>query len=190
MRAFLAVDVVGEKARAGIAALLAGLRPIRGLRAVPLHQLHFTLKFFEELPEARLAAAKEASARAAASVPPFALSLSGLGTFPPRGPARVLWVGCAGGSDTLVSLATAVEKEFTLEGFAPEARPFAAHLTLARVKDPRAARDAAAFALANGSFDGGPVEVKEMVLFQSVLGPSGAAHAPLARFPLTAPEGR
>ncbi len=84
----------------------------------------------------------------------------------------------------LVSLAAGAEREFTFEGFAPEARPFSPHLTLARVKDPHAARDAAAFASANATFDGGTFEVKELVLFLSVLGPSGAAHTPLGRFPL------
>lgn len=186
MRAFLAVVVEGEEAVARYRALLSQLREIRGLRAVSPHQLHFTLKFFEDLPEANLAAAKEAVARAAAASSSFSLSLFGLGTFPPQRPPRVLWVGCGSGSEKLVSLAAGVEKEFTFEGFAPEARSFSPHLTLARVKDPRAARDAAAFASANTSFDGGSFEVKELVLFASVLGPSGAAHTPLGRFPLGA----
>lgn len=184
MRAFLAVAVEGEEALARLRTLLSQLREIRGLRAVPPHQLHFTLKFFEDLPEAKVAAAKAAAARAASASPPFSLDLSGLGTFPPRGPARVLWIGCGGGSEAFVSLATAVEKEFAFDGFAPEARPFSPHLTLARVKDPRAARDAASFAAANAAFDEGKIEVKELVLLHSVLGPSGAAHTPLGRFPL------
>ena len=184
MRAFLAVSVEGEETVARLKALLAQLHEIRGLRTVPLQQLHFTLKFFEELPEVKVAAAKAAAARAASASSSFSLSLFGLGTFPPQRPARVLWVGSADGGEKLVSLAGAVEREFALEGFAPEARPFSPHLTLARVKDPRAARDTAAFALANATFDGGAVEVKELVLYQSVLGPSGAAHTPLGRFPL------
>jgi 2'-5' RNA ligase len=184
MRAFLAVAVVGEEAVARLGALLSQLREIRGLRTVPPRQLHFTLKFFEELPDAKVAAAKSAAARAASASSLFSLDLSGLGTFPPRGPARVLWVGCGAGSDPLVTLAGAVEREFALEEFPPEARPFSPHLTLARVKDPRAARDTAAFASAHAAFDGGTVEVKELVLYQSVLGSSGAAHTPLGRLPL------
>jgi 2'-5' RNA ligase len=184
VRAFLAVDVVGEEARVRVGALLSQLREIRGLRAVSPHQLHFTLKFFEDLPDAKVAAAKGAAERAVASSFSFSLNLSGLGTFPPRGPARVLWVGCGEGSESLVSLSAAVEREFTFEGFAPEGRPFTPHLTLARVKDPRAARGAASFAAANAAFDGGTSEMRELVLYHSVLGPSGAAHTPLGRFPL------
>jgi 2'-5' RNA ligase len=83
-----------------------------------------------------------------------------------------------------MSLARRVEGEFTLEGFPPEGRSFSPHLTLARVKDPRAAREAAAFAAAHASFDAGALDVKELVLYQSVLGPDGAAHIPLGRFRL------
>ncbi len=190
MRAFLAVPIVGEDPVARLRGLLASLREIRGLKAVSPQQLHFTLKFFEDLPEAKLVGAKEAVARAAAAFSSFALDLSGLGTFPPRGPARVLWVGCGAGGESLARLAASVEKEFTLEGFPPEARPFSPHLTLARVKDFRAARAASDFASANAAFEGGSVDVRETVLFASVLGPSGAAHTPLGRYPLGAPEGR
>jgi 2'-5' RNA ligase len=184
MRAFLAVSVEGEETVARLRALLSELRSVRGLRTVPPHQLHFTLKFFEDLPEAKVAVAKAAAARAAGVSFPFSLSLSLLGVFPARAPARVLWIGCGSGSEALSGLASSVEKEFTFEGFAPEARPFSPHLTLARVKDPRAARDAARFVAANCTFDGGTMEVKELVLYHSLLGPSGAAHTPLGRFPL------
>jgi 2'-5' RNA ligase len=184
MRAFLAVDVAGEEARARVGALLAQLREIRGLRVVPPHQLHFTLKFFEDLTEARLAASKGAATRAASAVSSFSLNLFGLGTFPPGRPARVLWVGSSDGSERLDTLAGAVEKELAVEGFAPEMRPFAPHLTLARVKDSRSTRDVSALVSTNVSFEGGTIEVKELVLYQSVLGPSGAVHTPLGRFPL------
>jgi 2'-5' RNA ligase len=181
VRAFLAVAVEGEETVARLKALLAQLREIRGLRAVSPHQLHFTLKFFEDLPEAKLPAAKAAAARAASAFSSFSLNLFGLGTFPPGRPARVLWVGLADGSESLVSLASGAEREFTLEGFAPEARPFSPHLTLARVKDPRAARDAVSFVSSNADFDGGTIEVKELVFYHSILGPGGAAHTPLLR---------
>lgn len=184
MRAFLAVPVGGEETLRRLRDGLERLEGIRGLRPVPVHQLHFTLKFFEELPDGKRPAAESAAAKAAAGSAPFSLALAGLGTFPPRGPARVLWVGCGGGSDALVSLASAVEREFTFGGFPAEARPFSPHLTLARAKDPPAGRAAANFASANAEFDGGVLDVRELVLFGSVLGPSQAIHTPLARFSL------
>ncbi len=162
----------------------AGWRPSGACGPFHAHQLHFTLKFFEELPETKRPAAESAAAKAAAGSAPFSLALAGLGTFPPRGPARVLWIGCRGGSAALVALASAVERELALAGFPPEARPFSAHLTLARVRDARGGRAAAELASESAEFDGGILGVREVVLFGSVLGPAGALHTPLARFPL------
>ena len=183
----MAVPIAGEEAVLRLKALVSQLREIRGLRTVPPHQLHFTLKFFDDLPEARIASAKGAAERTAASSPAVALSLSGLGVFPPRGPARVLWVGCGAGAEGLLALAAAAEAELSREGFERETRPFSPHLTLARVKDPRASRGAAELAASGAAFDGGTLELSELVLFQSVLGPSGAAHTPLGRWPLRRP---
>jgi RNA 2',3'-cyclic 3'-phosphodiesterase len=184
VRAFLAVPVGGGEALPRLGEWLGRLEAIRGLRPVPRHQLHFTLKFFEELPADRVAAAKQAAARAAVSAPPFSLELAGLGVFPPRGPARVLWVGCGAGARELTALAEAVEREFARAGFAPEPRPFSPHLTLARAKDPKPGRAAAELAASNAVAGVGAFPVRELVLFASVLGPAGAAHTPLARIPL------
>ncbi len=182
MRAFLAISVSGSPAlEENFSSLLSELRHIRGLKGVAPHQLHFTLKFFEDLPENRLAAAKEAAARAAAGAAPFSLRLSGLGTFPEHGPTRVLWVGCAAGSERLVALASDVEKAFAAAGFPAEKRAFNPHLTLARVKDPRGGKEASRFAASHRDFEAAEFEVKELVLYQSVLGPSGPAHTPLGR---------
>jgi 2'-5' RNA ligase len=184
VRAFLAVPVGGEGTLPRLGEWRGRLEGIRGLRPVPSHQLHFTLKFFEELPADRLAAAREAAAHAAASAAPFPLTLDGLGLFPSHGPARVLWVGCGDGAEALSALAGAAEREFARAGFPPEPRPFSPHLTLARARDRKAGRAAAEFAAANAGFGGGRLDVKELVLYGSVLGSSGATHTPLARFPL------
>jgi 2'-5' RNA ligase len=172
LRVFLAVPIFDGAVIDRLRALLDELRSLRGVRPVPPHQLHFTLKFFEDLDEGKLPAVRSAAERAAAGTSSFSLNLSGLGTFPPRAPARVLWVGCGEGAGALMSLARRVEGEFTLEGFPPEGRSFSPH------------RGAAAFAAAHASFDAGALDVKELVLYQSVLGPDGAAHIPLGRFRL------
>ena len=184
LRVFLAVPVDGEAVVIRLRELLDEMRTLRGLRPVPPHQLHFTLKFFEDLDEGKIPAVRRAATRAAEHSELFSLRLSGVGSFPPKRPPRVLWVACADGGGQMASLARQVEQEFILEGFSPEVRAFSSHLTIARVKDPRTAREAAAFAAAHASFDAGAFDVKELVLFQSVLGRDGATHTPLGRFGL------
>ena len=188
LRVFLAVPVDDEGVLARLRPVLDELSAIRGIRSVPLRQLHFTLKFFESLEESRIPAARRAAERAAENAEAFRLELKGVGVFPKTRPARVVWAGCGAGGEELTSLTRRIEDSFTLEGFAAEPRPFSPHLTLARVKDLRTARDVSTFALARASFEVGTLDVRELVLFRSVLGRDGAAHTPLGRFGLKSPS--
>ena len=73
------------------------------------------------------------------------------------------------------------------EGFAPEARPFTAHLTLARVKDPDSGRRLARVLPDVPSEPFGAVAASSLVLFRSELTPRGADHAELLRVALESP---
>jgi RNA 2',3'-cyclic 3'-phosphodiesterase len=185
IRCFVALE-----AGIGVGAALrdaAGTLPFGGIRWVPAHQLHFTLKFLGEVPDDRIAAARDEAARAAAGVSPFDLALEGLGAFPAAGPPRVVWAGCGAGREELVALAKAVEAAFAEALFSPEPRPFSPHLTLGRVKDPRAIqarpfRDALARGVA-AKF--GTIAAREIVLFRSDLSSAGPTYTALSRHALS-----
>ncbi len=180
LRCFVAVPVEEP----GVCQSLAALRreaPAGALKWVAPRQLHFTLKFLAELPAALAAPAIAALPEAARGVVPFRLTLAGLGTFPRSGPARVLWIGCREGREALEELARRVEAAFVAAGITPEERPFTAHLTLARAKDPCAGREATALARGRAGLEAGAIDVHELVLFRSVLGSAGAEHTPMAR---------
>ncbi|BBI32240.1 hypothetical protein KCTCHS21_16390 [Cohnella abietis] len=76
------------------------------------------------------------AAEVAADTAPFALALTEAGTFGPPSTPRVLWCGLAepaapsGGA--LAALHAALGARLSASGFATEARPFRAHVTLAR----------------------------------------------------------
>jgi 2'-5' RNA ligase len=112
--------------------------PPRVVRWAKPDGIHLTLKFYgdvraERAPEfqAGLARAVQAAGAAAASVP---LLLRGLGVFPSPARPQVLWVGLEGDLAPLRRLQQAVESEAEALGYPPEARPFAPHLTLGRVR--------------------------------------------------------
>lgn len=96
--------------------------------------LHLTLAFLGELDDARVEAANESAAAAASAHPPFSLRLAGLGTFGSARSPRVIWVGLAGEKAHLLALQAALATELEVRGFPREERPFAPHLTLARIK--------------------------------------------------------
>jgi 2'-5' RNA ligase len=188
IRAFVAVPVEDLVVRRRLAGARSLIPPLLGLRWIPESQLHFTLKFLGEIEEERVAEAKAATAAAAIAATgrpgisgPFRFALEGLGAFPPRGPARVLWAGCGEGAEALTALGAAVEEAFTAAGFPREERPFSPHLTLARVKEPEAGRRLARVLPTVPAEPFGLVNASSLVLYQSELTPRGAEHAELLR---------
>jgi 2'-5' RNA ligase len=179
LRAFVSVPVEEARVLERLAALKREIHD--DVRWVPPHQLHFSLKFMAALDPALLAGAKAALGEAARAGEPFRLAHEGLGTFPPGRPARVLWVGCGDGRAALEALAASVDAAFHRAGVPREERPFTAHLTLGRARDERGSRAVAEEAKRRTSYDAGAVDVEELVLVRSVLGPHGPSHTPVAR---------
>ena len=183
-RAFVALGL-DEETRAAVAAEIERLRPLsRAVAWVPAPNLHFTLKFLGEQPDARLGEAIDALVEAAGGLAPFALALFGLGAFPGMERPRILWVGAADGALAARDLQARVETALERRGFARDARPWHAHLTIGRVFDDRrwrreagpALREAVAEA-ARRSF--GRLAVTRVALMRSVLSPSGARYSEL-----------
>ena len=178
IRTFVALDIP-EELRKGLGALVDRLRPdMRGIRWVRPESLHVTLRFFGwSKPEALFALAP-ALATAARGCPPLEAGVGGLGLFPPRGRARVLWVGLQLPREAF-ALQEACERAAQASGFEPEGRPFQPHLTLGRWKMPaRPPRLPAA--------DFGTVRLDRLVLFQSRLSATGSAYTPLETWALGA----
>ena len=146
--------------------------------------LHLTLKFLGQVEESRLGAVAEAIAAAAADYGSFRLVLGGLGAFPQPRAARVVWIAIQQGAEALATLHARVEAGLESLGFVREERPFAAHLTLGRVRGP-ARREQLAVALTSipaGRL--GEMMLHRIELMKSELGPGGARYTVLQTFPL------
>jgi len=180
VRLFVALEVQQE-ARQELDRRVSGLRGrLPRARWVDLGNVHLTLLFLGETGEAAVAGLVEALRPAFARCPALDLQLRDGGTFPPRGPARVAWVGVEAPAalQALHGEVTAAAVEAL--GIEPEARPFSAHLTLARCSEPwkRDATETWKAALA------GPIgpafRVDRGTLFESVLGRGGARYSAVA----------
>jgi 2'-5' RNA ligase len=186
LRVFCAVELPAEvRARAGehMAELRSRMPDVRAGWERP-EKLHITLKFLGELEPSRAAALSAAAERAARSVPPFDLRIEVAGHFPPRGPARILWLGVADATGALARLQQRLEDECAVEGFAREARPFHPHITIARLRRLEGARSIAALHQEKGFAPVG-FSVAELVLMRSELGPGGSRYAELSRHSLS-----
>jgi 2'-5' RNA ligase len=143
--------------------------------------LHVTVKFLGRVEETRMPELTEALRAVAGGQRALDVAVRGLGAFPTPTRPRVLWAGLAEASG-LPPLAEAVDAACAALGFPRETRPFSAHVTLGRVREPRR-RTALAGALARGG-DFGRVRVEGLSLMRSELSPRGARYTELARLPL------
>ena len=125
-RLFVALEIP-EELRPALSALRRG---IPGARWVPDEQFHLTLAFVGEVEGPVATAARDGLNGVRAD--PFELELSGVGRFPPRGRARVLWAGLRE-TDEVAALADAVRRCLSRRGVPTESRRFAPHVTLARL---------------------------------------------------------
>ena len=182
MRLFLAVELpkwIREELE-GVQHRLKKSLP--GWRWARPEGIHLTFRFLGEVRSEDEAVQRSAWRRAAASCRPVRLRVGGLGVFPARGPARVLWVGVRESSSTgrLEALASGLEEAARAVGFPSESRGFRAHLTLAR-----AARGASPCRPPEGAVgELGELEAAEIVLFRSHLSADGARYDRLDAFPL------
>jgi RNA 2',3'-cyclic 3'-phosphodiesterase len=179
IRAFLAIDLL-DSLRPGLAQVQGELkRSGAEVRWVPVGNIHLTLKFFGNVPDDEIGTLALAAREVAAAATPLELRVTGAGAFPnPRAP-RVVWVGLGGEVAALTQLFYRLEKAFAVLGYPPEGRAFNPHLTLGRVKSP-VNRDRLARLLAKlPPLNWPPFEVKELILFQSVLSPQGSTYTPL-----------
>ncbi len=188
---FVAVEC-GEEIPARAAAVIrsvearaAELAPAARLTSASADRLHLTIRFIGEVP-AETAEAVDRALLPCLPVPPFELSIAGLGAFPARGAPRVIWAGIASGLGPLRSLEREISDRLLPLGIAPEGRPYAPHLTLARVREAAGLRTADLLAgLPPAGL--GSTQVAAITLFESRLSPKGAAYTVLRRVPLVPP---
>ena len=185
MRCFVGIPLdpalagVVERAQAALARTGADVRFTRR------GAVHMTLKFLGEVAPERVPALV-AALRVAVTGPAPALGLSGLGAFPERGAPRVLWAGAGGDVDRLAEVARAVEGALGSLGFPAEARAFAPHWTLGRVRSPRHGRELRAeIERRSADVAGEPLPHPRVVLFESRLEPGGSRYLEVGGVTLT-----
>jgi 2'-5' RNA ligase len=177
MRAFLALPMPDDTAEA----MLRIQSRLPTGRAVPEENLHLTLAFLGDVPEAVLAALDEELC--ATRLPAVRVAFGGLGTFAEM--ERGLVFAEVRADPDLATLQSRVERIARMVGADLPRRRFRPHVTLTRAnRQPKGpARDRMAAAL------GTPVDIpgftaRELVLYRSTLGPDGARHDALAAYPL------
>ncbi len=169
---------------ASVADALVRLNPGRpGVRWVSAAQLHLTLAFLGQVaPETE---EKLKMQLRAIRFTRFFLPLHGLGAFPAKGRAKIVWLGVGQGHPHLFQLHKRVTDAALAAGIEPDLRPWHPHLTLARCEEV-VPQTLAPFLRAHAEFDAGLVPIDSFQLKSSRLTPAGSIYQTELSVPATA----
>lgn len=155
-----------ETVRAELAELAGELG---GVRWTPAENLHLTLRFVGDTSPEKQAAMEEALARV--KVEPFILPVGGVGVFPTRGPAKVIWVGIGNGHTRLYQLRKQVDEALLCVDMTIDVHHFHPHFTLGRLGENYDSKQLARFLERHAKFEAPPFRVSEFQLYTSELRP-------------------
>jgi RNA 2',3'-cyclic 3'-phosphodiesterase len=178
IRAFLAV-FPPPGVEAALAEYVGSLRrELRDLAWVKPGNLHLTLRFLGDIEPAQVELARAAADAAVRGRPAFDVSLRDAGAFPSLARPRVAWLGVEEGRAALVDLAAALEAALVAAGLGRADKPFAAHLTVGRVRQ-ELPPSALPRLFASHPSPGFRFRATELRLVESRLDPRGAVYTPL-----------
>ena len=185
LRLFIAVPVPGaiKAALAEAQQILTHSNP--HVRSTGVTGIHLTLKFLGATPEQRIAELRRAMEGAVRTVQkPIRLSCAGVGAFPnPKSP-RVLWAGLQGDTAELTRLQQGLDLHLVQLGIPRDERPFHAHLTLGRIKEPKMLGSLRKAMEKLAQKDFGEFTAEALVLYSSDLRPTGAVYTSIERIKL------
>lgn len=182
MRLFVGLDLPPEVIQA-LESFQSRLRPLAKLSWSPPANLHVTTKFIGEWPQERLDEVNQAL-RSLGPRPPITVRVRGLGFFPnERGP-RVFWAGIDAQPE-LHQLARQTDEALGTLGVEREAREYAPHLTLARIRVQVPLQRLTAEVEKHRAIEFGQFTADRFFLYLSQRGTGASVYTKLSEFPFS-----
>ncbi|HTI13286.1 MAG TPA: RNA 2',3'-cyclic phosphodiesterase [Dictyobacter sp.] len=152
--------------------------------------IHLTLAFLGELDDNQLQETIAAATTVAQETHSFSYRLTHPGSFGAARQPRVIWTGIEERSGTLLHVHARLQQDLARRGFSVDTRPFAPHLTLARIKAPLPVTELERL---QAILHGGPQQfasretftAKAIAVMKSELLRSGAQYTPLKICPFS-----
>ena len=136
-------------------------------------QLHLTLGFFAQVAEDAGRGLRDKLSKIEFHA--FFLPITGIGTFPPKGPPKIIWIGVGKGHPHLFQIYKRTQEAALAAALEPELRPWHPHITLARCRDV-SWQSVKNFLRDNAELDLGMIRVEAFHLYSSKLTPAGPIH--------------
>ncbi|MHC4461996.1 MAG: RNA 2',3'-cyclic phosphodiesterase [Planctomycetota bacterium] len=185
MRVFIAIDI-DEEIRAALGDLQQQLWSKVDIRKgdvkwVNPENIHLTLKFLGEIKDEKVVEVCNIVKEVTGRHNSFELNIQTVGRFGGRS-ARVLWIGIGEGNDNLLGLQKDLEQQLALAGWPEEKRKFSGHLTLCRVRNPKAGVKLAVVSEDYRDFKLGTLQADSVSVYQSQLTPTGPIYTLLGNY--------
>jgi len=187
MRVFIAIDTdeVIKRDLADLQTRLQAEADVKkgDLKWVNPNNMHLTLKFLGEIKDEQAFDVCNVVKGVASQHQRFDIDVETVGCFGGRS-AKVLWVGAGRNCDQLLELQQDLEEQLAQAGWPEENREFAAHLTLCRVRDPKAGFKLAQLTVQYKEFKLGTFAADAVMVYQSRRTPRGPVYTVLGGYEL------
>ena len=184
MRAFLAVELP-DPVRLALHRLQQELRRAEAdVTWVEPPNIHLTMRFLGEISETQCAQIQTMSRAVAARTAVITMGVSGLGAFPSAQAPRIVWVGIEQGTTELQQLARLLEEGCVATGLPNADHPFAAHVTLGRVRSPHGRVQLISQLQTARWTPPAPFLIDHLTLFESRLSSAGSTYRIVEQFSL------
>ena len=185
MRVFMAIDI-DEEIRAALSSLQQKLQSKADIKKgdvkwVNPENIHLTLKFLGAIKDEKVVEVCNIVKEVAGRHNSFELNIQTVGRFGGRS-ARVLWVGAGEGKENLLRLQKNLEQQLALASWPEEKRKFSGHLTLCRVRNPKAGVKLAVLSEDYKDFKLGIMSAESVSVYQSQLTPKGPVYTLLGNY--------
>jgi 2'-5' RNA ligase len=183
-RIFIALKIDPNPDLLGILHSLKSLAEGEKITWVDPVNIHLTLAFLGDTEEDRIKIAGLLLKRECSGFGEFTFTLKGAGLFKSIRDPRVIWIGIAE-PEKIQQLNEKILASLKDTGFRIEDRPFKPHITLGRIKQLKRPEIIKSFIDNYGETDIQTVNVREVILYESILRPAGPIYKPVGRFTLT-----
>lgn len=177
MRVFAAIKIVPNSTLINVYDEIKSTFKEEKIKWVEENNLHITIKFFGEIENTEVECLKQALLKCKAEKT-FGFAIEGVGVFKSGRHPKVMYFGLKN-LYSLLEFQQRVESFCVTCGFKPRRRTFTPHLTLGRIKFIKQISPFYAFVEKYKTIPIQQVVVNELILYQSILKPTGAVYKPL-----------
>jgi 2'-5' RNA ligase len=178
IRSFIAFDIEDENVIKNLGKIQSILvESGADLKLVELENIHVTIRFLGEMPEAIIDKIYNEMSKVAFT--PFDVEIKGLGAFPSTRHINVIWAGIRRGMNDLRNIYFQLEPNLQRLGMRADDKGFSPHITIARVRSGRKRDELARVIKEYENYEFGVIKVRCLRLKRSVLTPRGPIYSTL-----------